>query len=564
MHLQQPSMFKKIPKPFYYFLSVFLLLNLVQSYFTELIFDESYYWYYSQNMAWGYFDHPPMVALLIKISSLFFDGELGVRFMSCLLSTANLIVLWLLIDHPKKKDYVVHFFVLTFSMTLLNAYGFFTLPDTPLLFFTSCFLLIYKKFIEKPSLGLSVLLGIVMACLMYSKYHAVLVILFVLLSNLKLLKNRFAWYAVIVALLCYMPHFYWLYDNNLVSIKYHLYERPNGAYSFEKYTLGYFVNLVAIFGLTFPFIYYALFKTKASSLFNKALLFLTYGVLIFFFISSFNRRIQTQWIIIICIPMVVIAFNYMLVNRTSMRWIYRLGLANVVVILYLRVGLIHQPLLFNVFYESHGNKDWVKQIKDEVGDMPVVFENSYRRAPMYAFYSGGNTSFSLNNVQYRKNQYSIEDTEEEVRNREVLYVSKYITDGTFDYTKTDGSVFHANYIENFNSYRKLECIVEASEEKVSVGQEISLKVYNPYEFDIKLNTLKFAAAYLDNYKKTQHVIPILVSPMDSTTTVLISKDTTNFTTILPKTKKDSLGYVRIVISENGLYFGLNGKPIPLQ
>ena len=557
-------MFKKIPKPFYYFLSVFLLLNLVQSYFTELIFDESYYWYYSQNMAWGYFDHPPMVALLIKISSLFFDGELGVRFMSCLLSTANLIVLWLLIDHPKKKDYVVHFFVLTFSMTLLNAYGFFTLPDTPLLFFTSCFLLIYKKFIEKPSLGLSVLLGIVMACLMYSKYHAVLVILFVLLSNLKLLKNRFAWYAVIVALLCYMPHFYWLYDNNLVSIKYHLYERPNGAYSFEKYTLGYFVNLVAIFGLTFPFIYYALFKTKASSLFNKALLFLTYGVLIFFFISSFNRRIQTQWIIIICIPMVIIAFNYMLVNRTSMRWIYRLGLANVVVILYLRVGLIHQPLLFNVFYESHGNKDWVKQIKDEVGDMPVVFENSYRRAPMYAFYSGGNTSFSLNNVQYRKNQYSIEDTEEEVRNREVLYVSKYITDGTFDYTKTDGSVFHANYIENFNSYRKLECIVEASEEKVSVGQKISLKVYNPYEFDIKLNTLKFAAAYLDNYKKTQHVIPILVSPMDSTTTVLISKDTTNFTTILPKTKKNSLGYVRIVISENGLYFGLNGKPIPLQ
>lgn len=515
-------------------------------------------------MAWGYFDHPPMVALLIKISSLFFDGELGVRFMSCLLSAANLIVLWLLIDHPKKKDYVVHFFVLTFSMTLLNAYGFFTLPDTPLLFFTSCFLLIYKKFIEKPSLGLSVLLGIVMACLMYSKYHAVLVILFVLLSNFKLLKNRFAWYAVIVALLCYMPHFYWLYDNNLVSIKYHLYERPNGAYSFEKYTLGYFVNLVAIFGLTFPFIYYALFKTKASSLFNKALLFLTYGVLIFFFISSFNRRIQTQWIIIICIPMVIIAFNYMLVNRTSMRWIYRLGLANVVVILYLRVGLVHQPLLFNVFYESHGNKDWVKQIKDEVGDMPVVFENSYRRAPMYAFYSGGNTSFSLNNVQYRKNQYSIEDTEEEVRNREVLYVSKYITDGTFDYTKTDGSVFHAKYIENFNSYRKLECIVETSEEKVSVGQEISLKVYNPYEFDIKLNTLKFAAAYLDNYKKTQHVIPILVSPMDSTTTVLISKDTTNFTTILPKTKKDSLGYVRIVISENGLYFGLNGKPIPLQ
>ena len=72
---------------------------------------------------------------------------------------------------------------------------------------------------------------------MYSKYHAVLVIVFVLLSNLKLLQNKYAWYAVIVALVCYTPHFYWLYENNLVSIKYHLYERPNGAYSFEKYQL---------------------------------------------------------------------------------------------------------------------------------------------------------------------------------------------------------------------------------------------------------------------------------------------------------------------------------------
>lgn len=557
-------MLKEIPKQFYYFLALFLLLNLVQSYFTELIFDESYYWYYSQNMAWGYFDHPPMVALLIKISSLFFNGELGVRFMSCILSAANLVVLWLLIDHPKKKEHITHFFILTFSMTLLNAYGFFTLPDTPLLFFTSCFLLAYKKFIKAPSLGLSVLLGVLMACLMYSKYHAVLVIVFVLLSNLSLLKNKFAWYAVIVALLCYTPHFYWLYDNNLVSIKYHLYERPNGAYSFEKYTLGYFVNLVAIFGLTFPFIYYALFKTKTGSLFNRALLFLTYGVLIFFFISSFNRRIQTQWIIIICIPMVVIVFNYMLANKASMKWIYRLGLVNVVILLYLRCGLAYQPLLFNFFYESHGNKDWVKQVKDEVGAMPVVFENSYRRAPMYAFYSGGNTSFSLNNVQYRKNQYSIEDTEEQVRNKEVLYVSKYIKDGSFHYTKTDGGVFNAKYIKDFNSYRKLECIVATTNDKVSIGEELTLKVYNPYDFNIELNRLKFAAAYLDNYKKTKRILPISVTPIATKTAVLSSKDTTYFTTTLAKTEKENLGYVRIVISENNLYFGLNGKPIPLQ
>ena len=557
-------MFEKIPGRFYYFLFGLLILNLVQSYFTELIFDEAYYWYYSQDMAWGYFDHPPMVALLVKLSSYFFNGELGVRFFSCLLSTANVLLLWFLIDNPKKNQYITHFFVLVFSMTLLNAYGFFTLPDTPLLFFTTCFLLTYKHFIRKPSLISSVFLGVFMAALMYSKYHAVLVILFVLLSNLALIRNRYAWLSVFVALVCYSPHFYWLYENDFVSIKYHLYERPNGPYSFEKYTLGFFVNLVAIFGLTFPFIYQALFKSRSADKFTKALLYLTYGVILFFFISSFNRRVQTQWIIIICIPLIVIVFNYMLQHKKSMLWIYRLGLVNIVIILYLRVGLVYQPLLFNVFYESHGNKVWVKKVQDKIGEMPVVFENSYRNAPMYAFYSGGIPTFSLNNVMYRKNQYSIDDSEEKVRNKDVLYVSRFIKDGTFHYTKTDGGEYHGKFIDNFQSYRKLECIVPQEHISLNSNEELKLKVYNPYKFDVPIENLKFGVAYLDSYKRTQQTIPISVTTFIEDTTTLKATDTTDFTIKLPASDKEDLGYFRVVISENNLYFGLNGKPTKLE
>ncbi|MEM7381393.1 MAG: 4-amino-4-deoxy-L-arabinose transferase, partial [Bacteroidota bacterium] len=76
----------KLPRLFLYLLGAVFLINLLQAAFTELLFDEAYYWHYSREMAWGYFDHPPMVALLIRIGSIFFDGELGVRFMSCLLS----------------------------------------------------------------------------------------------------------------------------------------------------------------------------------------------------------------------------------------------------------------------------------------------------------------------------------------------------------------------------------------------------------------------------------------------------------------------------------------------
>ena len=558
------QMLTKIPKQFYFFLAAIFILNLIQSNFTQLIFDEAYYWYYSQNMAWGYFDHPPMVALLVKISSFFFNGELGVRFMSCVLSAVNILLLWLMIDNPKKNDYVKHFFVLVFSMTLLNAYGFFTLPDTPLLFFTSCFLLTYKHFTKKPTAVIAILLGVFMAALMYSKYHAVLVIFFVLLSNLKLVTNKYAWLSVTVALCCYAPHFYWLYDNDFVSIKYHLYERPNGAYSFEKYTLGFFVNLVAVFGLTFPFIYKALFKTKGNDLFNKALIYLTYGVLIFFFISSFNRRVQTQWIIIICIPLVVIAFNYMLQNKQALTWIFRLGLINTVLIIYLRMGLAYQPLLFNFFYESHGNKEWAQSIEKEVGNIPVVFENSYRNAPMYSFYTNGTPTFSLNNFMYRKNQYSINDSEEKVRGKDVAYISKYSNNPTFTYTREDGGLYKGKYISNFQSYRKLECIIEDTPVSLNSDEDILLEVYNPYKESIELKKVKFAVTYMDDYKspvETLKIIPELVEP---NTTLLKQKDTTNFKFQLPKTKLKNIGYFRVVISENDLLYGLNGKPIPIN
>ena len=131
-------MTKNFPKVFLYLLGALFLLNLIQSVFTQLIFDEAYYWYYAQNLDWGYFDHPPMVALLIWLGSLVSDGELGVRLMSNVLQIGTLCLLWLMVDSPKKKDFVPHFFLLGFAMPLFNVYGFFALPDTALLFLPPC------------------------------------------------------------------------------------------------------------------------------------------------------------------------------------------------------------------------------------------------------------------------------------------------------------------------------------------------------------------------------------------------------------------------------------------
>ncbi len=555
-------MLAKLPKTLLYLLGALFIINLLQSAFTPLIFDEAYYWYYAQEMAWGYFDHPPMVALMIKLGSFLFDGELGVRFVSCILSIGTFLVLWQMIDNPKKKDYATHFFVLVFSMTLLNAYGFFTLPDTPLIFFTALFLWTYKKFLQAPSWPMSIALGAVMAALMYSKYHAILVIVFVLLSNLQLLRNKYAWLAVIVSLACYSPHLLWLYQHDFVSVKYHLYERPNRAYDFNDFTVAFFVNLVAIFGLTFPWIYKSLFKTKVNDKFTRSLIFLTYGIILFFFISSFNRRVQTQWIIVISIPLAVMAFNYMMQNEGARKWIYRLGIVNIVLIFYLRLGLIYKPLI-PIYYETHGNKELVQEIKSKIGDMPVVFENSYRDAPMYAFYTGS-TTYSLNNIVYRKNQYSIDDSESKVQHKKVLYVSGYMGNPEITFTRSDGAVYKGRYIDDFESFRKLKCIIDEAHVALDPTAEHILKVYNPYGTDIDLKKIKFGLAYLNAYKEVQEILPLNPELNDKSTPFLKAKDTTVFTFKLPVPKIQNPGYFKVGISENGLYLGLNGDNIKLE
>ncbi|MGB5318567.1 ArnT family glycosyltransferase [Eudoraea sp.] len=550
----------KLPRLFLYFLALVFILNIVQSYFTELIFDEAYYWYYAQNMSWGYFDHPPMVALLIKLGNFLFNGELGVRFVSCFLSIGTCVVLWLAIDNKDKRQHIPLFFILVYSMTLLHAYGFLTLPDTPLLFFTALFLLAYKRFLKKPDLLISILLGLLMAALMYSKYHAVLVILFVILSNIKLLKNKYAWLSVIIGILAYTPHLIWLFENDFVSIRYHLFERPNRAYEFEDFTLAFFINLVALFGFTFPWVYKSLFKTKPHDLFTKALLYLVYGVIVFFFISSFNRRVQTQWLIVVCVPMVLIVYNYILSNPQDRKWIFRMGILNIVILLFLRLGLVFEPL-FPIVYETHGNKNWVNALREKAGDIPVVFENSYREAPMYAFYSG-NPSYSLNNIRYRRNQYSIDGSESVVQGKRIIYISKFKKEGDIEYQSAKADTIFGVFLDNFQSFRNLKTHLNEIE-VMSGSKELNFDLENPYDIDIGLSQLDFAVISLNKYKNVIDIIKIDVLPFDEKKAKAKAHANTRFKFTLPKDIKADTHYIKISVSENKLYWGINGENVKL-
>jgi 4-amino-4-deoxy-L-arabinose transferase-like glycosyltransferase len=62
-------------------------LRLAAAAWTPLTFDEAYYWMWSKHLAGGYYDHPPMVAVVIRLGTMIAgDTELGVRLVSVLLA----------------------------------------------------------------------------------------------------------------------------------------------------------------------------------------------------------------------------------------------------------------------------------------------------------------------------------------------------------------------------------------------------------------------------------------------------------------------------------------------
>lgn len=394
-----------------YLLSGFLILvfiiNIIQGYTTELLSDEAYYWTYSNFLDWGYFDHPPMVAIWITISKFFFStGELSVRFFSSITLPISFYFVWLLIDHPKKKEFTWLFILITFSTALFNAYGAITVPDTPLMFFTALFLVGYKKYLKEKSLISYIILAISMAAMMYSKYQAILVIGFVLLSNLKVLKDGKIWLTTLATLLLFSPHLLWQFENDFPSFKYHLFERKeNTVYRFRD-TYMHLINMIAIIGFTFPIVYKALLKNlKNKDLFQKALNFIVVGFIVFFFISTFKGHAQAQWIVPISIPLIVIPFNYLIEHPEKLKLFKTLAIVSIVVITFLRIAMANDGILPKQF-EMHANKNWVNRLDDKIGEKTPLFINSYQNTSLYWFYSG-KRPYQINAWTSRKNQYDL-------------------------------------------------------------------------------------------------------------------------------------------------------------
>ena len=473
------------------FLGVWTVINIIQASFVELHADEAYYWVYSRFLDWGYFDHPPMVALFIKLGDALSTSTLGLRLFTVLTSTLSVYLLWKML-----KPYAdnIRLFVLLFSaIVLFHVYGFITTPDSPLSFFIVLFFYIYQRYEKEDKLKWAVLLTLVIACLLYSKYHAVLVLFFTILSNLKVLKRPSFWAIVIGSGLAFVPHLWWQFQNNFPSFYYHVIDRSAAPYKWS-FTGDYLIAQLALAGpLVGWYLYKSVVVTKAADPFLRALKYNCYGIFIFFLLSTFKGRVEAHWTLPAMLCLFMLA--YIAIAQKGMpKWLEKLAIINIVLVVMVRLVLIFPvDALMKVKIVAYyfGTEEWAGQIKEKAGASPVIFTDSFQVPSRYNYYTRSTMGFGYDSRYYRKNQYDIWPLEDSLRNKKVYYVIQDSFGDSIaqDTINTSKGVYYGRWLDKVRMYQKVRINPLYRIHRLKPGEQFSCSVYisNPYNEPISLS-----------------------------------------------------------------------------
>lgn len=383
------KLFPNLERKHWLLLAGWLLINILQSVFTNLHSDEAYYWMYSKNLDWGFFDHPPMTAFLIFIGDSLMHNELGVRLLVILISTLTMAMIMNELNEKKDLFFLV-VFMLSFPLVHTHIGGFMALPDTPLVFFTLLFYLGYKKFVNEPNLKMALLMAFVAAAMIYSKYHAFVALGLVVLSNLKLLRNKYFWITVFVVVLLLIPHIWWQIENQFPTLKYHLVGRTKPVRFWTVHN-NITSQLLVAGPLSGLIIFYSLSRFKINGdVFKRAIIFSVLGFYIFFFMMSFKNRIEAHYTSAIT-PLLMIA-TYPVISNTPVlkKWFKWLALPAVVLFFVFRFYLAADflPNYGEIKISFYNHKAAAEEIKKMAAGKRVASFNNFAFPGIHQFYTG--------------------------------------------------------------------------------------------------------------------------------------------------------------------------------
>jgi 4-amino-4-deoxy-L-arabinose transferase-like glycosyltransferase len=300
------------------------LIRLFFAWRLPLFPDETYYWEWSRRLAGGYFDHPPLIALLIRAGTpraVRALGALGIRFFpvaaGAIASLAAAAIARRLGGGAAARTAAV-----VFALMPLAASGLvLATPDAPLLAASACGLYAVTRALQSPprsraSLRWWSLAGIALGLAFASKYTSILlpvsiVVAVIVRPSLRArLREPGPYVACLLATLVFLPVLYWNATHEWISFRFQIQHglgAPRGSpLQRELDLVGGQLALVS--PILFALLAAAVWRTLRRPLDDVrfALAVVALGSWVFFAYSAVRRPVEANWPAPSYIPAVVL------------------------------------------------------------------------------------------------------------------------------------------------------------------------------------------------------------------------------------------------------------------
>ena len=292
----------------------------------ELSPDEAQYWLWSQNLNWGYFSKPPLIAWLINLSNLIFgDYDFAVRIFSPILHGITALVIFYLSKEIIPNS-ISHFLssLIWLTLPIVSVGSFLMSTDTPLMLLWTISLLLIVRAYKAENITNWVIAGLFSGIGIYAKYAAIFlplgIILFFLFRINKNSKFDLSHLALFIFsfIIISIPNIIWNIFNNFHTIN-HL--SSNAVIDTPSYSiLGSIIFLLSQIIVMGPIIFFifciSLLNFKNLNNIFGLILYFIFPVFFIMIFQGFFSEANANWAAT-ALPGVSIICGYYLSKRIN-------------------------------------------------------------------------------------------------------------------------------------------------------------------------------------------------------------------------------------------------------
>jgi hypothetical protein len=421
-------------------LTLFTILRVVAVSFMGLMPQDAYYTYYSDNLALSYFDHPPMVAYMIKFFTLILGKSvLTLHIADFIMTSFTLLFVYLFIKPILTKETVKRAIILLITAPFITILSINSTPDVPLLFFWSLTILLAFNAVKGGKWYFWIAAGLVAGLAFDSKYTGIFLpaglTLFLLLSSehrRKLFSVNFLLF-VVAFLIAILPVVVWNIDNEFISFRYQAAERATQMSSFSFNPMhfpGYFASQLL---LALPLFFLSIFASgyllvkrffKGERIEDYLLFAASFALPMLFVFTgiSFIYWVKINWIMPLYLSSAVMVALY-LKSNSLLRW--QTGFS-VVFHIALIAELIWMPVKVNSDDTWWGWERLAQKVEslNERNNQDFIFsDNSYKVSAVLNFYMADHI-YAGNVIGKSAFQFALDDDDlSHLNGKDAIYIT---------------------------------------------------------------------------------------------------------------------------------------------